>query len=327
MRLLLLTLFIALAFASVQTDLLARWQQFKLDYGKTYDSVGETKRFNIFQQNLLRVANMNVEHGEPYPFGTTQFMDLTPAEFKSKYLMKNLPQERPAASMAQVPLVEPNDLPASWDWSLNKSGIITPVKNQGQCGSCWAFSATEEIESCWALKHGEVVLAPQQIVDCDKVDSGCNGGWPYRAYAYVMNAGGMDPSSDYPYTGSDGSCKFKVADVSAKVLNWSYVISNPSQEDTTLLNFIATTAPASVCVYAEPWQYYNGGILKTGCSSKVSMIDHCVQLTGYSTISGTPVWRVRNSWGTSWGESGYITLLRGSNLCSIASIVTTVSVQ
>lgn len=186
---LLLALCATVVLASVQTDLVARWQQFKVQYEKSYpDFAEETKRFNIFQDNIQRVERMNAEHGEPFPFGTTMFMDLTPKEFKAKYLMKNLPQDMPVAPVHPLSTEVPapisenrqdsdyflfqTSIPTEWDWGINKTGIITPVKNQGQCGSCWAFSATEEIESMWALKHSEVVLAPQQIVDCDKVDQG-----------------------------------------------------------------------------------------------------------------------------------------------------------
>jgi len=227
-------------------------------------------------------------------------------------------------------------LPVNVDWR-NKS-VISAVKDQGQCGSCWAFSATETIESAWYQAKGKMqILSPQQIVSCDTGDEGCGGGWPSAAYQYVISAGGQETNAVYPYTsgtsGANGNCNFKQADVAVKISNWNYVI-NPcnddncaSQNESGLAAAIAAIGPASICVDAETWQDYSSGVLKSNCPRGFDDLDHCVQLVGYAGYGTTnPYWIVRNSWGTSWGESGYIYIAYGSNLCGIADTVTQVAV-
>jgi cathepsin F len=327
--LLCLALFALVAVASArkhadEDTLAAQWAAFRAKYNKQYATPAEAaKRFRVFKTNYGRMTQLNAEHGAPFPYGVTKFMDLTTKEFKRKYLMKGITFEEPEGPIA-VPkqvLAAPK-IPSNFDWGLNKSNIVTAVKNQEQCGSCWAFSATESIESVWAAAHPIQILAPQQIVDCDKNDDGCNGGWPYRAYQYIISAGGQEPESDYPYTAQNGKCKFSASDVVAKISSWKYVITAPSQENTTLLNYIATTGPVSICVYAEPWQYYQSGVITKGCSNQKSMIDHCVQLTGFWQMTGLNTWRIRNSWGTDWGMDGYIYIERGQDLCCVAQVVT-----
>lgn len=243
-------------------------------------------------------------------------MDLSPEEFRSMYLMpKGLHASKKikGSTMKPLPAIE---LPSSFDW--REHGAVSPVKDQGQCGSCWAFSATETIESYHYLTTKKMaILSPQQIVDCDKDSYGCNGGWTEHAFNYIIKAGGQDTESSYPYTAQDGACRFKPADVAAKLKSWSYVTQNDNEND--MQTAIATKGPLSICVDASSWQYYTGGVLKN-CGTSV---DHCVQLTGYSTQNGVNAWNVRNSWGTSWGVSGYIYLERGHNTCAIGSDVIT----
>jgi len=299
-----------------------KFVEFQSKFNKHYESKQErAHRLQVFTANLALINKLNQEEGSEV-YGVTKFSDLTPAEFKKHYLM-NVPLNKPHGPVYNAKA--PAAIPTTWDWGINKTGIVTPVKNQEQCGSCWAFSATETVESDWALKgHTEVVLAPQQIVDCDKIDQGCNGGWPYDAYKYVISAGGLEPEVDYPYTGVNGRCTFKAADVAAKISAWSYVSQSASTELTTMLNFVAATGPVSVCVDASTWQFYNGGVIQKNCGDE---IDHCVQVTGFSVVSGIPVWNVRNSWGTDWGVNGYLYVKRGMNLCDIATVVTTTQSQ
>jgi hypothetical protein len=295
------------------------FQNFTAKYGKTYASDAERSfRFNIFRENLRRAEALNAKNGEP-AFGVTKFMDMDPAEFRATYLLDKLDRADLAqGSVLEVPQVS---VPTSIDWTQHNPPVVTAIKNQEQCGSCWAFSATEQIESMWALAGNSLVsLAPQQIVDCDKTCDGCNGGWTYLAYQYVETAGGLEPETDYPYTGVNGKCTFNSADVAAKISAWQYISQSASGE-TAMYNYVGATAPLSVCVDASTWQYYNGGVLKT-CGND---IDHCVQITGYNVMSGDNVWIVRNSWGTDWGVNGFIYVLRGSNLCAIADVATTVT--
>jgi len=275
---------------------------------------------SIFAENLKLVDEMNIIEGGNV-FGVTKFSDLTTEEFKTHLGWgkdKNAPI--PHAPMEKVNIVDEASLPTFWAWDVNKTGIVTPVKNQEQCGSCWAFSATETTESGWALAgNGLPVLAPQQIVDCDKNDEGCGGGFPWTAYQYLISAGGQEPNSDYPYTAKNGKCTFKSADVVAKVANWTWISKAPSTELTTMINYVYQSGPVSIGVDASSWQFYNGGVLQKNCGNQ---IDHAVQATGFATINGIPAWRVRNSWGADWGLDGYIYVKRGINLCAIATKVT-----
>jgi len=300
--------------AVISGDVMSAFQDFQKTYDKSYSDAEFPKRLQIFNDNLERVNKLNAEHiliGGEAVHGITQFMDLTPQEFKSMYLTyvpRNETAERPHLELD-------GPLAAVVDWRTK--GAVTAVKDQGQCGSCWAFSATEAIESYFFLKTGKLAtLSPQQITSCDKVDGGCNGGWPYRAYEYVKSAGGMELESDYPYTsgsGSTGVCKFVASKVVAGTNLKGYTSIQKSESQ---LQAAVNNGPASVCVAADAFQTYRGGILKS-CPGQ---IDHCVQAVGYD--SGNNYWIVRNSWATTWGEQGYIRIAMGQNLCQIAEDAT-----
>jgi len=315
-------------------DLVARKQfsEFKVKYNKTYETAAEeARRFKIFKQSLQRAAKSQAENPRAR-FGVTQFSDLTTEEHGKFYRMPNLKNmlskyEKPAPKNFSAP-AKPNARGCSpdktnYDW--NNCGVITAVYNQGQCGSCWAFSATETIESYFALDGGQLTgLSMEQIVDCDTAgeDQGCNGGFPSGAYQYVESAGGLDPLSDYPYTageGESGSCNDNKQEAVATVTAYNSVA-----DETGLYTQTSSSSggPVSVCVDASSWQDYQGGVL-TSCGESV---DHCVQLTGYNSYGQSGAyWIVRNSWGTSWGENGYIWVAIGQNLCEIGSYATVVT--
>jgi C1A family cysteine protease len=215
------------------------------------------------------------------------------------------------------------DAPQTWDWRTTNPPMVTPVKNQEQCGSCWAFSVTENIESMYCMAKQMdcsqlAPLAPQQIVDCDTTDDGCDGGNTETAYAYVQSAGGLEDESNYPYTGQDGNCNFNQGEVAVSISGWKYATQN-SDEGTMQSNLVAL-GPLSICVYAEPWQDYTGGVLMAAdCQGQT---DHCVLAVGYDMTASTPFWSVRNSWGTDWGENGYIRLQYGQDTCGCADEAT-----
>jgi C1A family cysteine protease len=171
---------------------------------------------------------------------------------------------------------------------------VTAVKNQGQCGSCWAFSVTENIESMWILAgkaNSSIALAPQQIVDCDNSDDGCNGGEPPTAYQYVINAGGLETNESYPYTAEGGSCTFSKSLVVASIASWKYATS--SGDETTLQKNLLGYGPLSICLDASNWQDYQSGVLTAWECAWVDILDHCVQLVGYNSTTteyGSPYW-------------------------------------
>jgi len=213
------------------------------------------------------------------------------------------------------------DVPQTLDW--RNQNMVTPVKNQEQCGSCWAFSVVENIESMYCMKNQIDCttfppLSPQEIVDCDTTDAGCDGGDPPTAYQFVMTEGGLEDDSDYPYTAQDGTCNFQANLVKVTITNWQYATQNSNEQ--TMQNNLVSWGPLSICVDAEPWQDYTGGVLMASdCSNQ---LDHCVQLVGYDMTQSTPFWIVRNSWGADWGENGYIRLQYGQDTCGCADEAT-----
>jgi C1A family cysteine protease len=301
---------------------------FQRKFKKTYASQEEfSQRFQIFQENM-KIAAEHQARNPKARFGVTKFSDLTTEEFSKLYLMPEADFKNkwvhpaPKNFTIRDNLRGPTPDRTNWDWSTK--GYTTPVKNQGQCGSCWAFSATETIESQVYICTGKLpVLAPEQIVDCDTAgqDQGCNGGFPSGAYEYVQSAGGMDTEASYPYTagesGEGGNCAFDATKVAAKITGYKSV-----NGESGLYTQLSTSGPASICVDASSWQTYSGGVL-TDCGSDV---DHCVQLTGYANYNKQGAyWIVRNSWGTDWGENGFIWVAIGQDLCAIGDYATVVT--
>jgi len=319
----LLVIIACIAAVALANEAGAQFKAFEAKFNKHYASAAERAvRFGIFQNNLVRTEKLNARNGSP-AFGVTKFMDLTPEEFQAAYLIDIDVNNLPDAPKYEVPQVG-TSLPVTWDWYNHTPSCMTPIKNQEQCGSCWAFSATEQVESIWALAGNTLVsLGPQQIVDCDKACDGCGGGTTQQAFEYLIQCGGQEPESDYPYTGVNGKCTFNSADVAASISAWKYVSKAAGDENTTMLPFVYSTAPLSVCVDAATWQYYNGGVLKT-CGDQ---LDHCVQIAGYTYMDSTDVWIVRNSWGADWGVDGFIFVPRNRNMCGIATCATTVTAK
>jgi len=212
--------------------------------------------------------------------------------------------------MRQVFYGSEESAPDSVDWRT-KDGVLNGVQNQGQCGSCWAFSTIGSLESRWALKSGNLLkLSEQQLVDCDKKqDQGCNGGLMDNAFTYLEGAG-SELESDYSYAGSDGTCKYKKS--LAKVTPKSFVDVHPSDD---ALAEAVSQGPVSIAVDANMWwQLYFGGVLSYNrCSG--TQLNHGVVCVGYNNASS--YWIVRNSWGPSWGEKGYIRLQKGKNTCGL----------
>jgi C1A family cysteine protease len=243
--------------------------------------------------------------------GITQFVDLTHEEFRSRYL--NLDVSKSGGSKAQKVEIANLKDSANADWT----GVYTtPVKDQGYCGSCWAFSATEQLESdSMRLLGTNYILSPQQVVSCDPQSFGCSGGWPHWAFDYIASAG-QEQESAYPYTsGTTGDSGMCTANQAAEVMSLTEYFqisgSSASATEAAMATYVGTTGPLSICVDANNWSTYRGGIMSK-CGQQ---IDHAVQVVGVNTDEG--YWKVRNSWGTSWGESGYIRLAYGQNTCYI----------
>jgi len=213
-----------------------------------------------------------------------------------------------------------SDLPESVDWRTK--GVLSKVKNQGGCGSCWAFATTETLESHAAMTTNPptvLELAPQQLVNCAPNPQqcggtgGCEGSIAEIAFDYIAKNGGQTKESNYPYTARDGPCQYNPTKTPPAATVEGYV-KLPENNYTALLNAIATIGPIAISVEADTWSLYGGGIFPaTSCNLKNTDIDHAVQLVGYGVESGKGYWIVRNSWGSFWGENGFIRIERNLN--------------
>jgi len=317
-----LVLIIPTIFASSKT--IEQFAKFVQHYGKQYQPAEFKMRYDLFKNSLEEIDRLNREaaqKGLNTKFGVTKFSDLSKEEFKAKY-MGYVPSSHANVDIPFEESVAP--LPTSFDWRTK--GAVTPVKNQEQCGSCWAFSATEGVESAWFLAKSQlVVLSPQQIVSCDQNDDGCNGGDLPTAFQYVQQ-NGMETCADYPYTsgnGNTGTCQYDSSDVVVQISGFKY--ATQSANETQMRVALLAHGPLSICVDASTWQNYQGGVITHGCGDD---LDHCVQIVGFSetTNNKTPYWIIRNSWGTDWGLNGYLWVERGKDECGVSDEATYVTI-
>ncbi|GAA0138803.1 hypothetical protein Leryth_005995 [Lithospermum erythrorhizon] len=295
-----------------------RYEDWIKKYGRKYASKDEwNQRFGIYQSNVLFIDFINSLNLN-YKLTDNRFADLTNQEFRSKYFgyKRNADTCQPYSNTT----LSKSKLPGSIDWT--KNGAVNPVKDQGTCGSCWAFSAVAAIEGITEIKTGTLLsLSEQELVDCDvgKDDEGCNGGYMEKAYQFIISNGGITTETDYPYTGKDGTCDSnKLKDLSAKITGYKTV---PSGDESALEAAVANQ-PVSVAIDASGYefQFYSSGVFSGNCGNT---LNHGVTIVGYGIdISGAKYWLVRNSWGTKWGDQGYIKMQRQSGkqggICGIA---------
>jgi len=308
----------ALLFAVVFcSDIEIEFSNWASSNNKVYDKEEYLYRLPIFASNLDLIDQLNEASNGGATYALNQFADMSPQEFRRTYN-----GYVPVAKTERVLLDLPNvAAPDSFSWITE--GKVTAVKDQAQCGSCWAFSATENIESVWMIAKNLSVsemkpLATQQIVDCDKSDGGCNGGDTITAFEYVIKSKGQDTEASYPYKAVNQACHFLAANVEATISSYKYATTSKNEDQ--MKTATATISPLSICVDASQWQFYKSGIMThTQCGTD---LDHCVQIAGYDTSSTTPYWNVRNSWGASWGEKGYLRLEYGHNTCGLADEAT-----
>jgi cathepsin L len=314
MQLFIVACLVAVALASPS------FQEFKAAHGKVYASeMEEYFREHIYNSNVEYIHSFNQE-GHSWTLGVNEFADLLHTEFRKQYLMA--PVDLSAEMPAQPAQVNVEALPASVDWRTKNA--VTPIKNQGQCGSCWSFSSTGGLEGQHAINTGTLVsLSEENLVACSNAEGnqGCNGGLMTQAFQYVITNGGIDTEASYPYTsgaGVVGKCKYSAANIGATATGYTSI---PTGSESALQNASALQGPISVAMDASlnSFQLYKSGIYApAGCSS--TALDHGVLAVGYGT-STAAYWIVKNSWGTTWGMQGYFELARNdNNMCGIATM-------
>jgi C1A family cysteine protease len=304
------TSFLKLNASQVPDHIKDTWTMWKKENNKAYGSDAEDKlRMEVFYGNYNKVQDTNSQNLS-YRYKLNEFADLTSEEFKSQYLgLKNN-----ANKAKNVRSLSTDNLPSSVNWVTK--GAVTPVKNQGQCGSCWAFSTTGSSEGAYFLKNGELKsFSEQQLVDCAGgiyQNQGCNGGLMDNAFNYIQDKG-IELESEYGYTARTDSCKYDASETVMKVASHNDV----NQTDADLAAAVAQT-PVSVAIDANPLQLYFGGIYSDWeCGTQ---LDHGVLVVGYGSENGKDYYLVKNSWGASWGEQGYFRFARrsyGTGMCGI----------
>lgn len=280
------------------------WSDFKIAHAKSYDSNGaEEARFAIFRTNVDDIEVTNAQK-LGYKLGMNLFGDLTVQEIVEQYTGARPTGPSFPGKDLGLHAAANVTLPDSIDWVAK--GKVTRVKNQGHCGSCWAFSSTGALESAYAIASGNMPsLSEQQLVDCH-VGNGCSGGWPYNSFRYAETHA-ICSESEYPYTGQDGSCHASSCTGLKQGLVTGYKTVQRTEND--LLSAVVN-GPVSITVeVAGGFARYSSGVLSGGCSGQ---INHAVLAVGYGSEDGTKYWKVKNSWGPSWGMNGYVLLQRGS---------------
>lgn len=294
------------------------WTAFKIDFNKAYTQDEEPRRLAIFKANVETIYRHNAEQAatQGWTMGINEFTDLSPEEFSN--MLGFRAEDKPKGELVHL---NETGVPDTVDWTTK--GAVNPIKNQGQCGSCWAFGTVASVEGINFIKNKKLVsLSEQQLVSCDKGDHGCGGGLPDNAFKYVESTG-LTTESNYPYKagglfdsssrkllggGGGGKCdQSKITGDLVKITGFKDVKGESQLQAAVAQQVVA------VGIDGQSIQHYKSGIFSGSCTGR---IDHAVAVVGYSK----DYWKVRNSWGTTWGEAGYFRLTRGSDECHIADM-------
>jgi len=297
--------------------LLDLFKQWKLTYNKFYASpLEESHRFEAFIQNYITVQEYNSKQNS-VTLALNEFADLTSEEFSQFYTGLIVPSQ---SQGSETFVFDTKDLPSSVDW--RESGAVTEVKNQGVCGSCWAFSAVGALEGLYFINNTQLIsFSEQNLVNCVKGDHGCLGGWPIDALSYSAQKG-IESEEDYPYKGwLQLICTFDAS--KAYTVNSGYYNVTPSDKDQ--LKAAVAGQPVSVAIQANQrvFQLYKSGVIQKDCGAK---LDHGVLAVGYDTYNGVEAYIIKNSWGAKWGDNGYVLVSTdgsandGLGVCGILSV-------
>jgi len=302
---------------SSDSDMRKKFMDFKTQYNKSYGSKNELEyRFSVFQSNMDLISTSNADNSKRYSLAMNQFTDMTFDEFKNQYLME--PKENEHHKTLSAGLTASGNV----DWRT-VTGAVGAVKNQGQCGSCWAFSTVASLETSYFLKNNSFVsFSEQELVDCATSygNHGCNGGLMPFAYEYIID-NQITTEDAYPYRGTEGSCQ--AASKRPRYSLDSFAQINPINVNGLMAALDKTVVSVAIEVQND-FMFYNGGVYHNsyGCGSQ---LNHGVAAVGYNTESADPYFIVRNSWGPSWGLGGYVRMAvsSGSGTCGIANATDT----
>ncbi|GLJ20661.1 hypothetical protein SUGI_0376210 [Cryptomeria japonica] len=282
-----------------------RWQS---EHGKAYNGLDEKEtRFHIFKSNLLYIDVQNRKNNS-FSLGLNQFADLTHDEFKSMYLGTVFRSSRHHSNTSpsiRYKYIEGEQMPESVDW--RKNGAVTEVKDQGTCGSCWAFSTVAAVEGVNQIVTGKLIsLSEQELVDCDtSTNQGCHGGLMDAAFQFIVENGGIDSEADYPYKAREDACNMKRKKTHVVTIDGYEDV--PRHDEKSLQKAVAHQ-PISVAIESSgrQFQFYKSGVFDGYCGTN---LDHGVTLVGYGSAD-KDYWIVKNSWGPSWGENGFVRMER-----------------
>ncbi|KAM8968074.1 cathepsin W [Sarcophilus harrisii] len=297
----------------VTRDLRERFKAFQIQYNKSYPDAAEQEcRLKIFADNLARAQQLTEEHQGLAQFGVTRFSDLTEEEFRRLYQpsQPNYLGLRVKTEGGGYPRLQRLKT-RSCDW--RKARVLTPVRDQKNCNSCWAISAVGNVEALWAINYQQLFkLSVQELLDCRRCGQGCEGGFVWDAYMTILNQSGLAEEQDYPYRPQlSKGCQKK------KKRAWIHDFLMLHKEENYMAQYLAEKGPITVTINSRLLKSYIRGVIKPGNNCDPKYVDHVVQLVGFGQIHNFTYWILKNSWGSSWGEKGYFRLHRGRNACGI----------
>jgi len=350
----LVVIFVILGLASVAVATISpkvaadMFEAFKFTYNKHY-SLGEEKmRFLIFQQNLKKMEVLN-KMQKTAKFGVNKFSDLTAQEMKKYTGSPSAGATYSQSCLANGAFTDIHDLPQalpSCNWTA--SNLISPIKDQQSCGSCWAFATAGSLETAYAIKVSgkPISLSEEQIISCSTgccwemyqgqnvsvCNGGCNGGWPWSALNDIMQWGGLVTEDAFPYTGEAIACPgtwpgaLNVPLDAKKPYTCLSTNNGAPADEGKMATWVSTQGPVAIALDATTLQSYSSGILTNdGCSTQA--LDHAVLIVGYNDNNNPPYWIVRNSWGESWGEAGYFRIVKDVGACGLNQAVVAPNLQ